>query len=110
MDVGAWRRRWAARGLFAGRNGKGVACRPEQAAVLEQREPLTGQTREADLSLRNREVKSRRRKPATVESSAVLRSRTKGAENRSLVLVRMAPQEVGGQGALCRPEWQRGSL
>jgi len=69
MDVGAWRRWWAARGLFASRNGKGVACKPEQAAELGQREPLRAEERGRISSLRSREVKARRRKLFGAESA-----------------------------------------
>jgi len=67
MDVGAWRRWWAARGLFASRNGEGVACRPSKSLSSDSVSHY-GQKREADSSLRNREVKTRHRKLERVES------------------------------------------
>jgi len=38
MDVGAWRRRTAARGLCEGLNNAGVASRPEDVADFTRRE------------------------------------------------------------------------
>jgi len=89
MDVGAWRRRMAARGLFVSRNDKGVACRPSKPLSSDSVSHY-GQKREADSSLRNREVKPRRRKLERVESDREPEEPHKGYENWALALVRMA--------------------
>jgi len=57
MDVGAWRRWKAARGLFTSLDGKGVACKPSKPLSSDS-DSHYGQKREADSSLRSREVKT----------------------------------------------------